>query len=63
MNNEPAKAHYTFIGIKIFVILIYLKFRPYINCFFDFFKIIQEIHFIIISSILIKIKSKNKELN
>jgi hypothetical protein len=63
MNSDPINANYVIIGIKTFVILIYLGFRPYINGFFDFFKILQEFHYILISIFLIKIQNKSNFLN
>jgi hypothetical protein len=51
-----------FIGIKIIIIFFYVLFRPYINGFFDFFKLVQEIHFILISMFFILIHNKSYEL-
>jgi hypothetical protein len=39
-NSSPILVHYFIIGIKISAISLYFIFKPYIHCFFDFFKIL-----------------------
>jgi hypothetical protein len=52
-NNSPLTVHSILIALKIIILFLYSYFKPYLRQGFTFFKIIQEIHFILISIFLI----------
>jgi hypothetical protein len=61
-NSFPLFVHSAIIFIKGLVILFNIIVLPYINWVFDFFKICQEIIFIVIGTFFIKIYFKTKEI-
>jgi hypothetical protein len=62
LNSSPKLVHGLYIGIKSLMLILYFRFKPYINWGFDFFKLIQEFHFLLISIFLIQIQKVGSDL-
>jgi hypothetical protein len=50
---SPIAVHIAIIILKIFILFFYTYFKPYLRQGFNFFKIVQEVHFIFVSIFLI----------
>jgi hypothetical protein len=61
-NASPLTVHIVIIILKIFVIFFYAYFKPYLRQGFNFFKIIQEMHFIMVSIFLICLDDIGKDI-
>jgi hypothetical protein len=62
INDQPVTIHSVIITIKIIIIFLYLRYQPYVNFGFNFFKILQEFMFILMSSFLIKLHKQGISL-
>jgi hypothetical protein len=61
-NASPFSVHIVIIVLKILVLFFYTYFKPYLRQGFNFFKIIQEVHFILVSIFLICLDDIGQEI-